>query len=57
VKNAILIAITGMIDDIEAVHEMISSQALEHIHAKDVIMTYGRSNILTGFFEVSFRLS
>lgn len=41
-----------MIEDIESVHDMITSQAKEHIHSNDVILTYGRSNILDSFFQV-----
>ncbi len=41
-----------MIQDIESVHDMITAQAKEHIHSNDVILTYGRSNILNTFFEV-----
>jgi len=41
-----------MIQDIESVHDMITAQAIEHIHSNDVILTYGRSNILNSFFEV-----
>jgi translation initiation factor eIF-2B subunit beta len=51
-KNSLLQAINLMIEDIESVHDMITSQAKEHIHSNDVIMTYGRSNILNSFFEV-----
>ena len=42
-----------MIDDIESVHDMITTQAIEHIHKEDVILTYGRSTMLNSFFEVT----
>ena len=41
-----------LIDDIEAVHDMITDQAREHIHSNDVILTYGKSKILNSFLEV-----
>eukprot|EP00347_Sterkiella_histriomuscorum_P022712 403337443 len=50
-KNALLQAIGLMIEDIESVHDMITAQANEHIHKEDVILTYGKSQILSGFFE------
>jgi len=40
-----------MREDIDSVHETIEDQAREHIHANDVILTYGRSNILNSFFK------
>jgi len=52
-KNSLLQSINLMIQDIESVHDMITAQAIEHIHSNDVILTYGRSNILTSFFEVT----
>ena len=46
-KNQLLQSINLMIEDIESVHDMITDQAKEHIHSNDVILTYGRSNIIT----------
>ena len=51
-KNAVLQSIQMLIDDIEAVHDMITDQAKEHIHSNDVILTYGKSKILNNFLEV-----
>ncbi|TNV78355.1 hypothetical protein FGO68_gene3293 [Halteria grandinella] len=51
-KNNVLSAINNLREDIENVPEIIASQAKEHIHANDVILTYGRSsNVLIGFFQ------
>lgn len=50
-KNALLQAIVFMLEDYESVHDMITSQANDHIHKEDVILTYGKSHILHSFFE------
>jgi translation initiation factor 2B subunit (eIF-2B alpha/beta/delta family) len=49
-KNAVLSAIDNLREDVENVPEIIASQAKEHIHANDVVLTYGDSSVLIGFF-------
>jgi len=50
-KDNILTAIDNLIADIESVPESIASQASDHIHSNDVILTYGQSgNVLVNFF-------
>ena len=41
---------------VQAVHKNISDQALEHIHADEVILTYGKSKTVQNQFGFSFSL-
>jgi translation initiation factor eIF-2B subunit beta len=51
-KDNLLTYIDNLVADIESVPESIASQAQDHIHSNDVILTYGQSgNVLVNFFK------
>jgi translation initiation factor eIF-2B subunit beta len=56
VKSAIIEDISELIDEIKTVYASISDQAVEHIHAKEIILTFGRSKTVVEFFEEAARL-
>ena len=50
-KNSIVQQIDEMQKEVEACYETITEQALEHIQSNDVILTYGKSQVLENFFK------
>lgn len=49
VKPRIMEAIKEFIDEIDEIYENIAKQAVEHVHANEVILTLGRSKTLENF--------
>lgn len=56
VKQPILEEIAELVDEIKSVHSPIGDQAVEHIHAQEVILTYGVSKTVLGFFREAAKL-
>eukprot|EP01118_Nematostelium_gracile_P016102 TRINITY_DN6594_c0_g1_i1.p1 TRINITY_DN6594_c0_g1~~TRINITY_DN6594_c0_g1_i1.p1 ORF type:complete len:344 (+),score=96.05 TRINITY_DN6594_c0_g1_i1:106-1137(+) len=52
-KAAILASISELIDELQNIYRNISDQSIEHIHANEVIMTYGGSKTVEEFFRVA----
>lgn len=50
----VLKQIMEMKNDIECIYEEITRQASEHINEKDIIMTYGQSDLLCSFLKSAF---
>ena len=50
-KAPILSEIDLVIKDLERVYVHIADQAIEHIHASEIILTFGRSSTVLHFFE------
>lgn len=48
-KHDVIEAINELIQDIDTCHELISEQAVEHIHQNEVILTLGRSRTVKEF--------
>ncbi len=46
-------AISEIINEIETSTENIAAQALEHIHANEVILTVGKSTTVEAFLKVN----
>jgi malate/lactate dehydrogenase len=51
VKQPVEEMIGELIDEINNVYTQIAEQAIEHIHAKEVIMTYGVSKTVMAFLK------
>jgi translation initiation factor eIF-2B subunit beta len=49
--NAVLIAINELIEELETHHAHIAEQAAEHIHANEVILTFGHSKTVELFLK------
>ncbi len=56
VKQPVVEMIGELIDEIKNVYTQIAEQAIEHIHAKEVIMTYAQSKTVTAFLKEVFVL-
>lgn len=54
-KQSIIQAVNELIDELEAVGSNVASQALEHIHANEVILTVGRSKTVEQFLKFAAR--
>lgn len=54
-KQSIIQAVNELIDELEAVGSNIASQALDHIHANEVILTVGRSRTVEQFLKFAAR--
>lgn len=54
-KGAVIEGITHMIAEFEDLRNIISAQALEHIHSDEIIMTLGTSRTVTDFFKAAAR--
>lgn len=50
-KQAIMEAIQEIITDLELLHRSINDQATNHIHAGEIILTYGRSKTIEEFLK------
>lgn len=56
IKSQVMEAINSeLIDELEIIHSHISEQAIEHIHANEVIMTFGRSRTVDAFLLAAAR--
>jgi translation initiation factor eIF-2B subunit beta len=51
IKNSILQEISEIMDEAESANSHIASQALEHIHSNEIIMTVGYSKIILNFLK------
>eukprot|EP00656_Telonema_subtile_P008203 TRINITY_DN13840_c0_g1_i3.p1 TRINITY_DN13840_c0_g1~~TRINITY_DN13840_c0_g1_i3.p1 ORF type:complete len:338 (-),score=102.70 TRINITY_DN13840_c0_g1_i3:83-1096(-) len=51
VKGPIMEAITEYAEEIKEIHEKIGEQALDHLHANEIVLTIGNSNTVLGFLE------
>eukprot|EP01112_Ceratiomyxa_fruticulosa_P012160 TRINITY_DN3353_c0_g2_i2.p1 TRINITY_DN3353_c0_g2~~TRINITY_DN3353_c0_g2_i2.p1 ORF type:complete len:348 (+),score=73.18 TRINITY_DN3353_c0_g2_i2:196-1239(+) len=54
-KSSIIEAINELLDDIKELYRNIANQAIEHIHADEVIMTFGSSRTVTEFLKAAAR--
>lgn len=54
-REALLGGIDELLDELKSVHKNISDQALEHIHANEVIMTHGKSRTVEAFLKAAAR--
>eukprot|EP01113_Clastostelium_recurvatum_P019384 TRINITY_DN2284_c0_g1_i2.p1 TRINITY_DN2284_c0_g1~~TRINITY_DN2284_c0_g1_i2.p1 ORF type:complete len:349 (-),score=89.90 TRINITY_DN2284_c0_g1_i2:52-1098(-) len=54
-KAAVIEAINEMLDEIKELYRNIASQAIEHIHADEVIMTFGTSRTVLEFLKAAAR--
>ncbi|KAI3651512.1 hypothetical protein MP228_002815 [Amoeboaphelidium protococcarum] len=54
-KPAFIQGINDLIEELGSVGQTIAAQALDHIHAKDVIMTIGRSKTVESFLKAARR--
>lgn len=50
-KGSVIDAINEMITELESSNDNIATQALEHIHSNEVIMTVGKSNTVEAFLK------
>jgi len=50
-KDALLSSLNDLIDELMNIHRSIADQAIEHIHANEVIMTYGGSKTVEEFLK------
>lgn len=48
-KQAVIMGIQDIIDELDTLPSNLSAQALEHIHADEIIMTHGRSKSVENF--------
>ncbi|KAI9346951.1 hypothetical protein BDR26DRAFT_855412 [Obelidium mucronatum] len=55
-KNNVLEAIKELMDEVENASANIASQALEHIHSNEIIMTLGRSPAVESFLKEAAKL-
>lgn len=55
-KGPVIEEITELMEEISTVYNNIADQAIEHIHAKEVIMTFGISRAVTEFFKEAAKL-
>lgn len=53
-KNNVLQNIDEIIDDIENVYDEITDQAGDHFNPKDIILTYGKSDLLNSFLIYAY---
>uniref|UniRef100_A0A6B2L8X3 Translation initiation factor eIF2B subunit beta n=1 Tax=Arcella intermedia TaxID=1963864 RepID=A0A6B2L8X3_9EUKA len=53
-KTNILEGITELMDEIKTSYENVSEQAIDHIHANEVIMTFGLSRTVEAFLKEAF---
>jgi translation initiation factor 2B subunit (eIF-2B alpha/beta/delta family) len=53
-KDRILKNLNEVLEDIENIHDEITQQALDHFNPKDIILTYGQSDILTSFLKYAY---
>lgn len=53
-KDNVLRGIDEIMVDIENIHDEIASQALDHFNPKDIILTYGQSDIQTSFLKYAY---
>ena len=44
----------NVLGDIESVYDEVTRQASEHINHKDIIMTFGESDLLFSFLEAAY---
>jgi translation initiation factor eIF-2B subunit beta len=49
VKGPIIEAIKELLDELEVLYKNVSEQAINHIHADEVVMTLGQSDLVTAF--------
>eukprot|EP01116_Phalansterium_solitarium_P023751 TRINITY_DN848_c0_g1_i1.p1 TRINITY_DN848_c0_g1~~TRINITY_DN848_c0_g1_i1.p1 ORF type:complete len:369 (-),score=151.58 TRINITY_DN848_c0_g1_i1:244-1350(-) len=54
-KTNILSTVGEMIDELQNMYRNIAEQAIEHIHANEVIMTFGRSRTVEEFLKAAAR--
>jgi translation initiation factor eIF-2B subunit beta len=52
-KQAVMEAIQEIMSDLEDLHKIINEQATSHIHAGEVILTYGRSRTIELFLKAA----
>lgn len=55
IKQPVLEAVRTFIDDLSELHESISRQALDHIHQREVVLTFGRSRTVLEFLKAAGR--
>jgi len=55
IKGAIMEGVNELLTDIENSYENVSEQSIEHIHANEVIMTFGRSRTVEAFLKEAGR--
>jgi len=55
VKSPILEAINELIDELSHVCSHIAEQAIEHIHANEVILTHGRDHVVEAFLKAAHK--
>ncbi|THG16036.1 hypothetical protein TEA_028935 [Camellia sinensis var. sinensis] len=53
VKHNVIEAVNILIEDIDACHELIAEQAVEHIHQNEVILTLGHSKTVLEFLSAA----
>jgi translation initiation factor eIF-2B subunit beta len=54
-KASIVEALQEMIDELSAMSRSIADQAIEHVHANEIIMTFGRSRTVEEFLRTAAR--
>merc|ERR1712110_107032 len=54
-KSIVLEEINHLLEELDGLHQSIVNQALDHIHANEIIMTYGRSNTVVKFLKEAGR--
>lgn len=54
-KSNILEGINELIEELGSLYKNIADQALDHIHANEVIMTYGKSRTVEEFLKAAAR--
>jgi len=54
-KNSILASIKDLIDELQNIYRDIAERAIEHIHANEVIMTFGSSRTVEEFLKSAAR--
>jgi translation initiation factor eIF-2B subunit beta len=55
IKAAVITSISELIDEISNLYRNIADQALQHIHANEVIMTFGLSHTVEEFLKAAAR--
>lgn len=56
IRGPVLSEVDVILKDLQRVHTHIADQALEHIHAAEVVLTFGRSRTVAKFLEEAAKL-
>jgi translation initiation factor eIF-2B subunit beta len=54
-KSSIMEAVQELIDELGSLYRHIADQAIEHVHANEIIMTFGKSRTVEDFLKTAAR--